>query len=497
MTALHILQIATAETGGGAASIARSLARGYRERGCLVWQAVGRRTSDDPNVFVIPDDDRALYRMTGYGALQRQLGRQASRSPGTGWGWLGRALRLATHPRALADQWRGREDFEFPGTYGLLDVLPARPDLVHCHNLHGGYFDLRALPWLSREVPTVLTLHDGWALSGHCAHSFDCDRWKTGCGRCPDLTIDPAIRRDGTAHNWTRKRNIYARSRLYVATPCRWLLERVEQSMLAPAIAEARVIPNGVDLSVFRPSDKRSARAALGMPPGADVLLVATGPRGGIWRDHRTLLAALRLMASRGSGRDIRIIAVGGDTAVLRTTGADVLDIGYEASPIAMARYFQAADVYMHAARADTFPIVILEALACGTAVVATAVGGIPEQIRSASIDAVRENALERLAHATGILVPAGDAETFADAVLALLAHSEARCLIARNAANDARERFDSTRQTEAYLAWYGTIIDDWNLHAESAPEEAPARASGESRLAVDRGHSVASHDRV
>ena len=110
-------------------------------------------------------------------------------------------------------------------------------------------------------MPTVLTLHDAWLLSGHCAHSFDCERWKTGCGECPDLTIEPAIRRDATADNWVRKRDIYARSRLYVATPSPWLMGRVEQSMLAPAVEQARVIPNGVDLSVFRPADKRSIRA--------------------------------------------------------------------------------------------------------------------------------------------------------------------------------------------------------------------------------------------
>ena len=160
------------------------------------------------------------------------------------------------------------------------------------------------------------------------------------------------------------------------------------------AIKEARVIPNGVDLSVFRPADKRSARAALGIPPDADVLLVMTGHRGGMWRDHRTLVDAAGLIAARGSGRDIRIVVLGGDSGgdgvALRAAGANVLEVGFQASPIAVARYFQAADVYLHAARADTFPTVILEALACGTPVVATAVGGIPEQIRSAPIDAVR-----------------------------------------------------------------------------------------------------------
>jgi len=74
------------------------------------------------------------------------------------------------------------------------------------------------------------------------------------------LIIYPAITRDATAYNWRWKREIYAKSRLYVATPSRWLMRKVEQSILASAIIEAKVIPNGVDLTVFHPGDRREAR---------------------------------------------------------------------------------------------------------------------------------------------------------------------------------------------------------------------------------------------
>jgi glycosyltransferase involved in cell wall biosynthesis len=466
---LRILQVGTVETGGGAATVASGLRRGCRARGCQAWAAVGEKRSRDPDVFVIPDDDGALYRMTGYSAVQRRLRRMASRFPGTGWGWLSRSLRFATHPRALAYQCMGREDFEFPGTYSLLDLTPSRPDLVHCHNLHGGYFDLRALAWLSRQVPTVLTLHDGWTLSGHCAHSFDCERWKTGCGECPDLTIEPAIRRDATAENWARKRDIYAGSRLYIATPSRWLMQRVEQSMLAPAICEARVIPNGVDLSVFRPADKRAVRKALGIPPDATIVLLTSGGRGSTWRDHETLRAALGAIAARTSGRGVRFVVLGDAAASLEATAADVRFVGYQADQTKVAQYHQAADVYVHSARADTFPTVILEALACGTPVVATAVGGIPEQVTSA----------------TGVLVPAGDAHAMAEAVIALLTNNEARRLLGENAVKDARERFDLNQQVQGYLEWYGSIIADWN-HAVSDRGAAPGRAFSQNQMAVD-----------
>lgn len=483
---LRVLHVGTVETGGGAASVAGNLMRGYRARGCEAWMVVGRQASDDPNVFALPDDDRTIYRMTGYVALQRQLRRTAGRSPGRGWGWLSRSVRLATHPCALVEQAGGKEDFDFPATYGLLDLTPARPDIVHCHNLHGGYFDLRALSWLSRQVPTVVTLHDAWLLSGHCAHSFECERWTTGCGGCPDLAIYPAIRRDATATNWIRKRDIYAGSRLHVTAASWWLMRRIDRSMLAPAVKQAQVIPNGVDLSTFRPADKRSVRRVLGIAADAAVVLLMAGRRESPWDDHEMQRAAMSSITARTPGQDLLFVAIGPDRTGLRTAHSPVRWVEWQADPNALARYYQAADVYLHCARVGTFPGTILESLACGTPVVASAVGGIPEQIRPADVQAVRSGSTTGLECATGLLVPAGDAQEMAECVVALLNHRVPRHRLGENAVRDVRERFDLNRQVERYLAWYRTIIEHWNESAKSDSDGTPSCAARQSRMAVD-----------
>jgi glycosyltransferase involved in cell wall biosynthesis len=377
---------------------------------------------------------------------------------------LGELLRCEIgQPHRWLDIRQGKEDFHFPATWRLLDFLPNRPDILHCQNMHVGYFDLRALPWLSHQVPVVLTLHDAWLLSGHCAHSFGCERWKIGCGQCPDLTIYPAIRRDATAYNWKRKRKIFAQSRFYVATPSQWLMDKVEQSILAVAIVAARVIPYGVDLTIFHPTDRQTVRAALGIEQDIKVLLfVANSIRRNVWKDYQFMRNVVAQIGGQLAGQRVLFIALGDDGFGERIGQVEIRFVPYQKAPETVARYYQAADVYIHAAKADTFPIAIIEALACGIPVVATAVGGIPEQVKGAELanEKLCISNLNRSAphEATGFLVPPRDEKVMIAAIKRLLTDESLRCRLGENAANDAQKRFDLERQVDEYLEWYEEI---------------------------------------
>ena len=83
-----------------------------------------------------------------------------------GSGLMENAVGLLTHPSKQLRMMRGQEDFEFPGSWKVLEILGAKPDIVHCHNLHGAYFDLRVLPWLTSQLPVIVTMHDAWMLGG-------------------------------------------------------------------------------------------------------------------------------------------------------------------------------------------------------------------------------------------------------------------------------------------------------------------------------------------
>jgi glycosyltransferase involved in cell wall biosynthesis len=443
---MRILQVNTADTGGGAEAVAWQLMQGYRRAGHQSWMAVGKKNTENSETYLIQHDPYRTAWSRWCGALANQLIQLEPNGEHNRRLYQLLALGLGQPARAFR-RWQGKEDFEFPGTAGLEGIPSEPPDIVHCHNLHGswlpdgGYFDLRALPGLSRRFPLVLTLHDAWLLSGHCAHSFACDRWKTGCGNCPDLTIYPAVRRDATASNWLRKREIYSRSRLFVATPSQWLMDKVRESILMPGIEESRVIPNGVDLTTFQPGDQREARERLALPQEAWIVLFAANSiRENRWKDFETLRAAVRHIAAQEKRKPVRFVAVGEGGASDKAGLADVQFVPFEQNPLSMARYYQAADVYVHAARVDTFPNTVMEATACGTPVVATAVGGIPEQILDGQ---------------SGFLVPAGDAEAMARQARWLLEDEARRRVISAQAARIAKARFDLNRQVQAYLTWY------------------------------------------
>jgi glycosyltransferase involved in cell wall biosynthesis len=152
-----------------------------------------------------------------------------------------------------------------------------------------------------------------------------------------------------------------------------------------------------------------------------------------------------------------------------------------------VALYYQAADLYIHATRADTFPNSIIEALACGTPVVATAVGGIPEQVKGLANSllwpaAIASSYASQAGQATGMLVPLADAEAMAKSIEFLLMNPELCRLLSENAVKDTHRRFALGRQAEEYLEWFSEILQRQVTNIETSPiiqKESSTRMNG------------------
>ncbi|HEX2998655.1 MAG TPA: glycosyltransferase, partial [Armatimonadota bacterium] len=361
---------------------------------------------------------------------------------------------LAVSNRSWCDH-RGIVDHCFQASrpsHNLLEHVPFHPDVIHCHNLHGRYFDLRALPMLSKTVPVVMTLHDEWSYTGRCACSLGCEHWRKGCAECPQhprfSLSDAAINT-----NWNRKRSLYAGCKLYITTPSQWLLDRAKESILQTAMIASKVIYNGIDLTIFAPRDKSEVRSSLGLPKDADIALFTSyGGKANPNKDYQTMRSAVEQIAATPRQRPFIFIVLGGEGPTKRIGNVTFQFVSYQKSPNAVASYYQAADVYLHAAKGDTFPTTVIEALACGTPVVATAVGGIPEQIVNGE---------------TGFLTPPGDARAMAQAVDKLLDDRDLRYRLSSAAVTDAKKRFDQNRMIQEYLDWYAAVIQDCKARRE------------------------------
>jgi glycosyltransferase involved in cell wall biosynthesis len=464
---MNILQVNTYDLGGGAERITTDLLNGYRARGHTCYSAVRERKENNSFTFVIPNDVHRNRFTRACISLEKRFVRATIR----GLPLACRILANVGEPGRWLKERRGFEDFEFPGTRDLLSLPDQKPDILHLHNLHGGYFDLRELPRLTAQIPCVITLHDEWMYTGHCASTLGCSRWQRGCGQCPDLTIPPAIPLDATSYNLHRKKQIYEQTELYVATPSQWLMNRALNSIFRRAVREWKVIPNGIDLSVFRPTSKSAARRELGLPHNAWIsLFVGFNLGSNKFKDYETIRQAITQAGIRGNGYTHYLVCVGEAGEEQRHGSALIHFVNYQKNRNKLARYYQAADVYLHASHADNFPTAILEAMGCGTPVIATDVGGIAEQLEDGR---------------TGLLVPAHDAAALLERVTCLQNNDVLRKAIGVAASHRAQKLFSLELMVDRYLNWYEEIL------RESERLVPSSRVSQDEPETTNRRHSV------
>lgn len=448
MKILHVNQMAGR---GGAAGICLALHQSSIAAGHESAVLVGRQARELPGVRLIEHDRYRSAWGRFWMAAARRIDQYSGRFRGAqrvSERWI---PRLAS-PRRFWSWWAGHEDFDFPGTSHLLDQVPFMPDLLHLHNLHGDYFDLRELPRLSNLLPTVITMHDAWMLSGHCVHSLDCQLWEIGCTSCPYPTLNRPLRRDGAATNWSIKKRIYLHSAYHVVCPSKWLADRVAASPIHAGTRTIRVIPNGVDTKIFNRGNKTQAKSALGLPADRSMVLVSSDNlhKSTAWpyiRDYATLRAALARVAELPLSPKPLFCAVGKAGTPEQVGKASVLRLPAQVTPTAMARVYQAADVYVHSMCSDNHPTSLLESMACGTPIIASCVGGIPEQVRDGE---------------TGYLVQERDVDALASRLYELLCREDNRSGMGESAARDAMTRFSLTRMLSEYVNIYNEAIADF-----------------------------------
>lgn len=314
-----------------------------------------------------------------------------------------------------------------------------KPDIIHMHNIHNHYVNIRMLLSYIAEknIPCVLTMHDCWTFTGHCAY-FDysgCDKWKTGCNHCPSLKDYPKTFApiDPSSWNYKMKKKLYAPLNITFVSPSNWLCDLQQQSFLKNK--PCMVINNGIDLDMFKPVQS-NVRKEYGIGDRKMILAVAGGLA--LRKGREYLLELPNLLND-----DEVLVLVGlenGQESLLPKTDK-VIGIHCTKTSDELVGLYSEADVFINPTLEDNFPTTNLEALACGTPIVTFNTGGSAEVVTSE----------------TGIVVDKGDIDGLLSGIRTILGVGKGHYIIACR--KKAESDYNKNIQYDKYVNLYNTIL--------------------------------------
>jgi putative colanic acid biosynthesis glycosyltransferase len=267
----------------------------------------------------------------------------------------------------------------FFATLKLIKTLRReKPDVVHLHCLNGYFVNIyKLLNFLKRnDIPTVLTIHAEFMHTGGCGHAYDCEKWKTGCGKCPQLRdATHSCYFDRTASQWQMMYNIFEGfSNLKVVAVSKWLRDRAK---LSPILMDKdfHVVGNGIDTkNVFQPLVFEKLKEKYNLSNEKIVLYVSPSFTSVVKGGYFILELAKRLQ-----NKNIKFIVVGfdGDESTLPN---NIIGVRHTKNQSELAEYYSMADITVLTSMRETFSMVCAESLACGTPVIGFKAGA-PEEI--------------------------------------------------------------------------------------------------------------------
>lgn len=314
-------------------------------------------------------------------------------------------------------------------TYQFLrKVKQYDPDIIHLHNLHGWYINIPMLvAYINKyNKHVVWTLHDCWALTGHCPHydMIGCDKWKNECHDCPIYNKYPKSYIDSSKRMHKLKKNWFGSIKnLTIVTPSEWLMKQVKLSYLKDK--KCAVINNGIDLDKFRViSDINKSKDKF------KLIAVSFG-----WDEKKGLDAIIEL--SKLLDDNYEITLVGTDDNVDKILPSSIKSIHRTQNQDELVRLYNESDVFINCTREENFPTVNIEAIACGLPVVTFNTGGSPEIIDETC----------------GIVVPKNDVQAMACAIKQLSTNP-----LSKEACRKRALKYDQSEKFEEYIKLYENL---------------------------------------
>ncbi|NER97456.1 MAG: glycosyltransferase [Symploca sp. SIO1B1] len=337
----------------------------------------------------------------------------------------------------------GLNELNYIGTFSVPQHnFYKSADILNFHNLHTGYFNYLGISSLTKNKPAVFTLHDMWAFTGHCSYSYDCDRWKTGCGKCPYPNTYPPVSKDNTNLEWKLKNWTYSRSNLNIVAPSKWLYEQAQQSMLSRF--PIHHIPNGIDTEAYQPIDRELCRSMLDIPPGKKVLMFGAESLKDARKGGDLLLKALSSLPTSLKAETVLLTIGNGGETIPKAAEMQTVNLGFVGGDRLKSVAYSAADLLVFPTRADNLPLVLQESLACGTPMVSFKVGGVPDLVRPGI---------------TGYLATAEYAEDMSKGIVELLEDDNLREQMSKNCRAIALQEYALEIYAQRYITLYKQVL--------------------------------------
>jgi glycosyltransferase involved in cell wall biosynthesis len=316
--------------GGGAEKIALTLLNAYIGFGWEAWLFVGEKRTDHPRVISLKREANIWQK------LRSKFGSE------------------------------GLEKERFVSLTEAFSELNFHPSLLHLHNLHGGYFELKQIVDLSQEIKILHTCHDFWPMTGHCAFPMRCDGYLEGCKSCPDPIRYPAESKEKIPGLFELKRAIFQQSTIHSVVVSSYQAELFLKANWTQE--KMSIIPNGVNLEVFYPGNGKASKKALGLDPNqAYVLISGKFSEANRYRDYKAVLLLLDYFEAMHPS--VKFILTGNQGVGSFQEKSNVLYLGEIKEDSKMASIYRAANVLFHPSLADSQGLTVLEAIACGTPV--------------------------------------------------------------------------------------------------------------------------------